>query len=73
MTEKKMDIESTLKQLEKIVTQMEEEDLNLEDSLKSYEKGVSLIKEAQESLNKIEKKIQILSENNELNDLSSDE
>ena len=56
MTEKKIDIESTLKQLEKIVAQMEEENLNLEDSLKSYEKGVSLVKEAQESLNKIEKK-----------------
>ena len=68
-----MDIESTLKQLEKIVTQMEDEKLNLEDSLKSYEKGVSLVKEAQESLNKIEKKIQILSENNELNNLNNDE
>ena len=73
MTEKKMDIESTLGQLEKIVTQMEEENLNLEDSLKSYEKGVSLVKEAQESLNKIEKKIQILSANNELNDLNQNE
>ena len=73
MTEKKMDIESTLEQLEKIVTQMEEENLNLEDSLKSYEKGVSLVKEAQESLNKIEKKIQILSENNELDDLNQNE
>ena len=73
MTEKKIDIESTLKQLEKIVAQMEEENLNLEDSLKSYEKGVSLVKEAQESLNKIEKKIQILSENNELNDLNQNE
>ena len=68
-----MDIESTLKQLEKIVTQMEDEKLNLEDSLKSYEKGVSLVKEAQESLNKIEKKIQILSENNELDDLNQNE
>ena len=65
-----MDIESTLKQLEKIVTQMEDEKLNLEDSLKSYEKGVSLVKEAQESLNKIEKKIQILSGNNELEDVN---
>ena len=73
MTEKKIDIESTLKQLEKIVAQMEEENLNLEDSLKSYEKGVSLVKEAQESLNKIEEKIQILSENNELNNLDLDE
>jgi len=72
MTEKKMDIESTLKQLEKIVTQMEEENLNLEDSLKSYEKGISLVNEAQKSINKIEKKIQILSGSNELNDLKND-
>ena len=47
--------------------------LNLEDSLKSYEKGVSLVKKAQESLNKIEKKIQILSANNELIDLNQNE
>ena len=67
-----MDIESTLEQLEKIVTQMEEENLNLEDSLKSYEKGISLVNEAQKSLNKIEKKIQILSGSNELNDLKND-
>ncbi|MDG2253008.1 MAG: exodeoxyribonuclease VII small subunit [Methylophilaceae bacterium] len=73
MTEKKIGIESILKQLEKIVTQMEEENLNLEDTLKSYENGISLVKEAQESLNKIEEKIQILSENNELNNLDLDE
>ena len=52
---------------------MEEENLNLEDTLKSYENGISLVKEAQESLNKIEEKIQILSENNELNNLDLDE
>ena len=73
MTEKKIGIESILKQLEKIVTQMEEENLNLEDTLKSYENGISLVKEAQESLNKIEEKIQILSENNELDDLNQNE
>ena len=44
MTEKKIGIESILKQLEKIVTQMEEENLNLEDTLKSYENGISLVK-----------------------------
>ena len=45
MTEKKIGIESILKQLEKIVTQMEEENLNLEDTLKSYETEKSLVKE----------------------------
>jgi|TARA_B110000503_G_scaffold24462_1_gene38620 exodeoxyribonuclease VII small subunit len=72
MSEKKIDIELTLKELEQIVTNMEEESLNIEVSLKLYERGVSLVKDAQKSLNKIEKRIQILSQNNELEDLDLD-
>ena len=53
MSEKKIDIELTLKELEQIVTNMEEESLNIEVSLKLYERGVSLVKDAQKSLNKI--------------------
>ena len=40
MSEKKIDIELTLKELEQIVTNMEEESLNIEVSLKLYERGV---------------------------------
>jgi exodeoxyribonuclease VII small subunit len=52
---------------------MEKEGLNLEDSLKSYEKGIVLVKKAQDSLKKIEQRVQILSQKNELEDFKTDE
>ncbi len=73
MSEKKINIESTLNELDVIVSKMENENLNLEDSLILYEKGISLVKGAQDSLNKIEKRIQILSKNNELTELDLDD
>jgi len=52
---------------------MEGSNLNLEDSLASYENGITLVKKAQDSLKKIEQKVQILSQKNELEDFKTDE
>ena len=41
---KKIDFDSSLKELESIVEKLEDEDINLEDSVKSFEKGISLVK-----------------------------
>ena len=71
--DKRIDFESSLKELESIVNKMEEDNLNLEDSLSSYEKGILLVKTAQENLKKIEQRVQILSKNNELEDFESNE
>ena len=73
MTKDNINIEKLLKELESIVSKMEDDSLNLEDSLKSYEKGINLVKSAQESLKKIEQRVQILSQNNELEDFKTDE
>ena len=73
MTKDNINIEKLLKELESIVSKMEDDSLNLEDSLKSYEKGITLVKSAQESLKKIEQRVQILSQNNELEDFKTDE
>ena len=73
MTKENINIEKLLKELESIVTKMEDDNLNLEDSLKSYEKGIKLVKTAQESLKKIEQRVQILSKNNELKDFESND
>ena len=59
-----INIEKLLKELESIVSKMEDDSLNLEDSLQSYEKGITLVKAAQESLKKIEQRVQILSQKN---------
>ena len=73
MTKENINIEKLLKELESIVAKMEDDNLNLEDSLKSYEKGITLVKSAQESLKKIEQRVQILSQKNELEDFKTDD
>ena len=73
MTKENINIEKLLKELESIVAKMEDDSLNLEDSLKFYEKGITLVKSAQESLKKIEQRVQILSQKNELEDFNPDD
>ena len=58
--DKKIDFESSLKELENIVAKLEDENINLEDSVKSFEKGVNLVKECQKQLQTAELKIKKL-------------
>lgn len=73
MTEENINIEKLLNELESIVNKMECDDLNVEDSLKSYEKGISLIKNAQSKLKKIEQKVEILSKKGALENFNTNE
>tara|TARA_B100001250_G_scaffold337707_1_gene304593 strand:- start:270 stop:494 length:225 start_codon:yes stop_codon:yes gene_type:complete len=57
---RKIDFESSLKELESIVEKLEDENINLEDSVKSFEKGVNLVKECQKQLQNAELKIKKL-------------
>jgi len=52
--------EESLKELEQIVTQLEEGDLALEDSLKLFEDGVRLSRECRERLTAAERRIEVL-------------
>ena len=58
--DKKIDFESSMKELESIVEKLEDEDINLEDSVKSFEKGINLVKECQKQLHNAELKIKKL-------------
>ncbi|MSQ80682.1 MAG: exodeoxyribonuclease VII small subunit [Candidatus Methylopumilus sp.] len=62
----KNSLETNLKELESIVTKMEQGDMTLEDSIKSYEKGILLLQLCQDSLKEIEQKILMLSSENKL-------
>ena len=73
MTEENINLEKLITELESIVNKMESDDLNVEDSLKSYEKGISLIKNAQIKLKKIEQKVEILSKEGTLENFNTDE
>jgi exodeoxyribonuclease VII small subunit len=62
----KNSLETNLKELESIVSKMEQGDMALEDSIKSYEKGMLLLKLCQASLKETEQKVLILSSENTL-------
>ena len=57
---KKIDFESSLKELESIVKKLEDENINLEDSVKSFEAGINLVKECQKQLEDAELKVKKL-------------
>ncbi len=68
MAEKNKSFDLILEELEAIVESMDDGSLKLEETIDSYERGITLIKQAQQSLQAFEKKIRILNEQNELKD-----
>ncbi|MDC0420467.1 exodeoxyribonuclease VII small subunit [Gammaproteobacteria bacterium] len=68
---KKIDFESSLKELESIVTKLEDENINLEDSVKSFEAGINLVKECQKQLEKAELKVKELLEDGSSQELEN--
>ncbi len=52
--------ETQLKDLEKIIGDLEKGELPLEDQLKSFEKGVSLSRECLKRLEEVEKRVELL-------------
>ena len=67
----KNSLETNLKELESIVSKMEQGDMAIEDSIKSYEKGMLLLKLCQDSLKEIEQKVLVLSSENTLEHFKS--
>ena len=57
MSEEKLSFEDLLSRLQKMVTQLESEDLGLEESLKLYEEGVRLSLQGQEILEGAQAKV----------------
>ena len=62
MAKKKKSFESSLEELEKIVTLLEDGEQPLEESLGLFESGVRLTRECQQRLDDAERKIQVLIE-----------
>ena len=58
--EKKGSFEETIKELEKIATELENGDLSLEDSVSKFEEGMKLLKQCNDLLENAEKRITIL-------------
>ena len=61
MAEKKKTLEQSFEELESIIESLEQEDISLEDSFLAYNKGIKLLKECNDSIDKVEKKLVVLS------------
>ncbi|MCI8830141.1 MAG: exodeoxyribonuclease VII small subunit [Lachnospiraceae bacterium] len=55
-------IEETFDQLEEVLKQMEAKEISLEESFACYERGMKLVKACNDKLDKVEKQIIVLSE-----------
>lgn len=68
-----MNIEETFKTLDDILNRLEDKDTSLEDAFKEYEKGMKLVKECNDSLDKVEKKIQLIRDDMSTESVERDE
>ena len=59
------DFENAIKDLEKILSQMEQGNISLSDSLAQYEQGIKLIRQCQTALDNAEQTIETLNQNNQ--------
>lgn len=57
-----IDFENSLKELEKIVRELESGEVSLDESLQRFEKGIELYKQCRQTLEGAEKRIKILSD-----------
>jgi len=53
-------VKHAIEKLEKIVHELTSEDLTLEGSIKTYKEGMALVKHCNDSIEKIEKELEIL-------------
>ncbi|MEG0805562.1 MAG: exodeoxyribonuclease VII small subunit [Lachnospiraceae bacterium] len=59
-------LEDTLNQVSEIITQLEDKEITLEDSFSLYERGIKKIKECNDEIDKVEKKMLVLNAQGEL-------
>ncbi|HHV09060.1 MAG TPA: exodeoxyribonuclease VII small subunit [Clostridiales bacterium] len=64
-----MKLEESFDKLNKIMEELEKPDISLEDSFTLYQEGMKLLKACNDSIDKVEKELIILSESGEANEL----
>jgi exodeoxyribonuclease VII small subunit len=69
MADKEMKLEDSFARLDEILAELEKPDVSLEDSFAFYQEGVKLLKLCNDSIDKVEKELIILSESGETDEL----
>lgn len=65
MMAKKLTLEESFAALDEIINALQAGELPLEESFQKYEEGMKIIKTCNESIDKVEKKLQIINEGEE--------
>lgn len=60
MAEKKKSLEEIMDELAKVVNSLENDNMSLEESYQYFSKGMKLVMEGNKSIDKVEKKIEVL-------------
>lgn len=67
--EKQLSLEENFERLDSIIEQLEAEDVSLEEAFTAYSTGMSILKECNEQIDRVEKKVLKLSEQGNLEEL----
>ncbi len=62
---KELKLEEAFEKLEETVQALEQEDISLEESFQLYKSGMELLKQCNQSIDMVEKKVLVLNENGE--------
>ena len=74
MEKKEVSFEEKIKELEKIVTELENGNVDLDDAIKKYTRAMELSKECSDKLNEVTEQVnKILLENGKLEDFKVEE
>lgn len=61
--EEKLTIEESFEKLEEILEKMESEETGLEASFTLYEEGMKIVRQAEEGIDRVEKRLKVFSDN----------
>ena len=68
MSKEKQTLEVAFEELNEIIGKLEKEDITLEDSFHLYQEGMKLLKYCNNSIDKVEKQLIIMGENEDKED-----
>lgn len=65
---KEFSLEEAFLKLDETVMRLEQEDISLEESFAEYQRGMELLKQCNEAIDKVEKKVLVLNEKGDTNE-----
>lgn len=65
MKKEEKTLETSFEELDEIIGKLEQEEISLEDSFRLYQEGMTLLKNCNDSIDKVEKQLIVLGEKGE--------